>query len=149
MKSRYNLPIGLSDHSMEPVIAPLCAIGLGATFIEKHFTLDRNLPGPDHPFALIPDELKLMINAIRQADKTKGMGEKIILDEEKELYKVGKRAIQAIKEIKKGDILSEGVNFDILRPGKRTRGLDPKFLFEVEGKKAKRDFVLGDGITEY
>jgi len=149
MKSRYNLPIGLSDHSMEPVIAPLCAIGLGATFIEKHFTLDRNLPGPDHPFALIPDELKLMINAIRQADKTKGKGEKIILDEEKELYKVGKRAIQAIKEIKKGDILSEGVNFDILRPGKRTRGLDPKFLFEVEGKKAKRDFVLGDGITEY
>jgi len=148
MKSRYNLPIGFSDHSMDPLIAPLCAIGLGATFIEKHFTLDRNLPGPDHPFALIPDELQLMINAIRKADKAKGSGEKVILNVEQELRQVGKRAIQAIKEIKKGDILQEGINFDVLRPGKRTRGLEPRFLYKVEGKKAKKDVAMGEGITE-
>jgi len=88
-----------------------------------------------------------MINAIRKADKAKGSGEKVILNVEQELRQVGKRAIQAIKEIKKGDILHEGINFDVLRPGKRTRGLEPRFLSKVEGGKAKKDFALGEGIT--
>ena len=149
MKSRYNLPIGLSDHSMDPLIGPITAIGLGATFIEKHFTLDRNLPGPDHPFALVPSELELMIKSIRKADKAKGTGEKQILEIENELRNAGTRAIQAIKNIKKGEILQEGVNFEILRPGNRTRGLEPRFLNEMNGKKATKDISLGEGILEY
>ena len=149
MKSRYNLPIGLSDHSMDPLIGPITAIGLGATFIEKHFTLDRNLPGPDHPFALVPSELELMVKSIRKADKAKGTAEKQILEIENELRHAGTRAIQAIKNIKKGEILQEGVNFEILRPGNRTRGLEPRFLNEMNGKKATKDISLGEGILEY
>ena len=149
MKSRYNLPIGLSDHSMDPLIGPLTAISLGATFIEKHFTLDRNLPGPDHPFALIPNELELMVKSIRKAEKSKGTGEKTVLEIENELRSAGTRAIQAIKNIKKGEILKEGVNFDVLRPGNRTRGLEPRFLNEINGKKSTKDISLGDGILEY
>jgi N,N'-diacetyllegionaminate synthase len=148
MKERYNLPVGFSDHSMDPIVAPICAVGLGATFIEKHFTLDRNLPGPDHPFALNPSELKIMIDNIRKADLAKGSGEKRVLEEEEELRLAGKRAIQATKGIKKGEILSEGVNFDILRPGRKIIGLSPRFLDSVEGKKSKEDVDVGEGIKE-
>ena len=149
MKERYGLPIGFSDHSMDPLIGPLIAVGLGATFLEKHFTIDRKLPGPDHPFALIPEELEMMVKSIRHADKAKGAGEKIILNEENELLCFAKRRIQATKNIKKGEILQEGVNIEILRPGNKTRGLDPRLINEVSGKKAKNDISLGEGITEY
>jgi len=149
MKSRYNLPIGLSDHSIDPTIAPLLAIGFGATFIEKHFTLDRTLPGPDHPFALIPNELEMMIDAIRKAEKAKGSGNKEILKEELELRSYATRSIQAIRDISKGEILREGVNFDILRPGNRSRGLEARFLMSVNERRATKDIKKGEGITEY
>ena len=149
MKERYNIPIGFSDHSVEPLIGPLTAVGLGATIIEKHFTLDKNLPGPDHSFAVTPQELELMVKSIRQADKSKGNGEKIVLDEEQELLLFAKRKIQAIKNIQRGDILKEGFNFEILRPGNRVRGLEPRFLDKVNGKKSTKDVLKGDGITEF
>jgi N-acetylneuraminate synthase len=149
MKERYNLPIGFSDHSMDPLIGPLTAIGLGATVLEKHFTIDRELPGPDHPFALTPNELEIMIKNVRQADKAKGIGKKIILDEENELAKFANRRIQAIKNIKKGEIFKEGTNMEILRPGNKSRGLDPRLINEINGKKAKKDINIGEGITEY
>jgi len=149
MKSRYQLPVGLSDHSMDPIIAPILAIGFGATIIEKHFTMDRNLPDPDHPFALIPSELELMIKSIRIAEKAKGNGKKEILREELELRHFATRAIQAIRDISKGEVLQEGINFDILRPGSRIRGMEPRFLETINGKKATKDIKKGDGITEY
>ena len=149
MKERYNIPIGFSDHSVEPLIGPLTAVGLGATIIEKHFTLDKNLPGPDHSFAITPEELELMVKSIRQADKTKGNGKKIILNEEQELLLFAKRRIQAIKDIRKGDILKEGFNFEVLRPGNRIRGLEPRFLDKINGTKSTKDVLKGDGITEF
>jgi len=149
MKERYNVPIGFSDHSVEPLIGPLTAVGFGATIIEKHFTLDKNLPGPDHSFAVTPQELELMVKSIRQADKSKGNGEKIVLDEEQELLLFAKRKIQAIKNIQRGDILKEGFNFEILRPGNRVKGLEPRFLDKVNGKKSTKDVLKGDGITEF
>lgn len=149
MKSKYNVPVGFSDHSMDPIIGPVLAIGLGATIIEKHFTIDRNLPGPDHQSSLIPSELELMVKSIRNADNAKGNGEKIILEVEKELHQAGTRAIQAIQNISKGDILREGINFDLLRPGNRSRGLEPRFLSSVNGKISSKDVALGDGITDY
>ena len=149
MKERYDLPIGFSDHSIEPLIGPLTAVGLGATIVEKHFTINKNLTGPDHKFALNPEELELMVKSIRNADKSKGDGIKNILSEENELFYFAKRRIQAIKDIKKGDILKEGVNIEILRPGNKIRGLDPRLINQVDGKKAKTDIKLGDGITEY
>ncbi len=147
MRERYHLPVGLSDHSMNPLIAPLVAVGLGATVIEKHFTLDRNLPGPDHPFALIPDELKLMIESIRKAESSRGSGIKEILKEEFELRKFATRSVQAIKDISKGDKLREGHNIDVLRPGNRSRGADARFLTYFEGKKSKKNFKTGNGIA--
>lgn len=147
MKKKYGVPIGLSDHSIDPIIGPLVAIGMGATFIEKHFTLDRNLPGPDHAFALTPSELNQMVKAIRKADSAKGNGNKIILPEEKELYKFATRTIQAIKDIRKGEILQEGFNIEVLRPGNKKRGLEARFLFDVLNKKAKKAIKIGDGIT--
>ena len=148
MKSKYNLPIGFSDHSTDPIIAPLVSIGLGATVIEKHFTIDKNLPGPDHSFALPPDELKQMIDSIRNAESAYGPGKKEILQEELETRKFAKRSLQAITDISKGDILELGLNFDILRPGDRIRGLDARFLFNINGKKSKLDIAKGDGINE-
>ena len=149
MKSKYGIPVGLSDHSMDPIIGPLLAIGLGATIIEKHFTIDRNLPGPDHRFALTPSELDLMIKSIRIAELAKGNGKKIILNEELELRRFATRSIQAIKDISKGHTLQEGINFDVLRPGNRIRGTEPRFLDLINGKRSKKDVKNGDGIIEY
>lgn len=149
MKSKYCIPIGLSDHSMDPIIAPLMAIGLGATVIEKHFTLDRDLPGPDHSFSLMPNELELMIKSIRKADLAKGTGKKEVLKEETELRQYATRSLQTIQNVSKGEIFQEGINFDVLRPGNRLRGLDARFLTLVNGKRAIRDIKIGDGILDY
>ena len=145
-RKRYKTPVGLSDHSIDPITGPLMAIGLGATIIEKHFTLNKGLPGPDHKFALTPDELRKMIVSIRSAEKTRGDGKKRVLDVEKELREFAVRKIQAIKDIKKGETLKEGYNIDVLRPGNRTKGADARFLQKIIGKKIKRSIKLGDGI---
>jgi N-acetylneuraminate synthase len=149
IKNRYDVPVGFSDHSLDPITAPLVAIGFGANIIEKHFTMDKNLEGPDHSFALNPEELKQMIKCIRAADLSKGAGEKEILKEELELRKFATRSIQAIKNIKKGDIFEDGKNIDVLRPGNRLRGMDAKFLESIIGKHATKDIEDGDGITDY
>jgi N-acetylneuraminate synthase len=90
-----------------------------------------------------------MILSIRQAETACGVGKKEILEDEKELRQFATRSIQAITDISKGDILCEGVNFDILRPGNRLKGLEPRFLNIVNGKKATKEINKGDGITEF
>jgi len=146
MKHRFKVPVGLSDHSRHPTVAPVAAVALGACAVEKHFTLDNNLPGPDHAFALTPPELLEMIHAIRRTEAMLGCGIKMIQEEERELRAFARRGIQAIAEIESGDVLKEGVNIAILRPGKRTQGIHPKHIYELEGKKAKRTIPLGDGV---
>ena len=149
MKSKYSIPIGLSDHSKDPIIAPLMAIGFGATIIEKHFTLDRDLSGPDHSFSIIPSELEILVKSIRKADLAKGKGKKEVLEEENELRQFATRSLQATKNILKGEVFEEGKNFDVLRPGNRLRGLDAQFLSLVNGKKAIRNIKIGDGTLDY
>jgi N-acetylneuraminate synthase len=144
----FGVPVGLSDHSQDPVIGPAGAVALGASVIEKHYTLDKRLPGPDHAFALTPEQLKRMIRRIRQMEEALGKPEKDVQPAEEELYHFARRSIQATKTIVAGDDLCEGVNIDILRPGKQSPGLHPKFLSEIEGKKAARDIPLGDGVRE-
>ena len=146
LKEKYNVAIGFSDHSMDPLLGPLVAIGMGATFIEKHFTLDRNLVGPDHSFSLVPEELKKMIDAIRDADKAKGNGEKVVLNDEEELRKFANRSVQAIKNISKGEIFEEGVNIELLRPGKQKRGENARFLLQIIKKRSIRDIKIGEGV---
>ncbi len=146
LKNRFGSTVGLSDHSEHPLHAPLAAVAIGAKVIEKHFTIDKRLPGPDHFFAITDSQLKEMVGAIRQVEKMLGEERKCVFEKEKELYSFAKRGIQAIKPISKGDILKEGINIDILRAGVQPRGLHPKYLTEIEGKKAEKSILLGHGI---
>ena len=146
IKEKYKLPVGLSDHSIDPLVAPLLAIGMGATIIEKHFTIDKTLEGADHFFSLNPSELKIMISAIRNADNSKGDGIKEILSEENELWKFAKRRVHAITDISSGDIFREGINIDLLRSGHQKLGAEPKFLSSISGKKSKRSIQTGEGV---
>lgn len=146
LKERFKCPVGLSDHSRHPTAAPVAAVALGATVIEKHFTLHSGLPGPDHAFALTPHELKEMVSAIRRTELMLGSWVKTIHPSEDELRSFARRGIQALCDIQKGDILREGINIDILRPGQQSIGIYPKYIAKIEGKKATRAIPLGTGI---
>lgn len=104
------------------------------------------MSGPDHKFALIPSELKMMVDSIRIAEKTLGDGKKRVLGVEKELRDFAVRKVQAIKDIKKGEALLERVNIDVLRPGKRKRGDDARFFLKIANKNTKRNIKRGDGV---
>lgn len=145
LKKRYQVEAGLSDHSME-LSSPIAAVALGATCIEKHFTLDRGLSGPDHSFAIEPAELKKMVQAIREVELMLGSSLKTVEEIEKELYFFAKRGIQSLRDICKGEILLEGENIAILRPGKRSLGLHSKHMPHVHGKIALRDIKKGEGV---
>ena len=146
LKTRFKTAVGLSDHSRHPTLAPTAAVSLGARVIEKHFTLSNRLPGPDHSFALTPPELTEMVTAVRQAEQMLGQGAKEVLPVEQELAAFARRGLQAVGDIKAGDLLREGVNYDILRPGKQKPGLHPKYIEQCEGKLAANDIPAGQGI---
>jgi N-acetylneuraminate synthase len=148
LRKRFAVNVGLSDHSRHPITAPVAAVALGAVVIEKHFTLDNRLPGPDHSFAVEPDELKQMVIAVKEAKEMLGAPIKIVDDAEQELRLFACRGIQAIRAIPAGDIFSEGDNIAILRPGKQKKGIHPRFLEKIEGRHAARDIPLGDGIKQ-
>ncbi|UCH77952.1 MAG: N-acetylneuraminate synthase family protein [Candidatus Coatesbacteria bacterium] len=148
LEEMFGVPVGLSDHSADPVAAPAAAVALGARVVEKHFTLDRTLPGPDHAYAVEPDELAAMVRAIRLVEKMRGTGEKEVQPAEEELFDYSLRAIQATRDIAKGETLEEGVNVDILRPGKNKKGMNPFEIDRVSGRRAARDVAAGDGIQE-
>lgn len=156
-----DIVIGYSDHSSEPIEAPCAAAALGAKMIEKHITLDRKLPGPDHSFALDPTELKQMVSEIRKTEEMMKQGKKINIDpqllgsSERKTYDIEKsvrefafRTIFAIKNIKKGDALTKE-NIAVLRPGEKKRGLEPKYyglLTEDGGCCATKNIPLGKSI---
>lgn len=146
LRSRFGCPVGLSDHSADPLIAPIAAVAYGATVIEKHFTLSRKLHGPDHAYAIEPQELKTMVEAIREAEQMVGSGVKRVEKSEEELRDFATRALQTVAPIKKGDTFKKGQNFDILRSGKQTKGAHPRFLSKIEGKNALRDISEGSGV---
>lgn len=148
LKTTFGVPVGLSDHSRDHLVGPAAAVALGANAIEKHYTLDNRLPGPDHAFAINAEELKAMVKAIRETEEALGHGIKQVLDAEEELYYYARRGLQAIKEIGIGEAFVEGKNFDILRPGKQKRGIHPKSLLLVGKSKATRAIRLGEGIQE-
>ncbi|WNK01364.1 N-acetylneuraminate synthase family protein [Thalassospiraceae bacterium LMO-JJ14] len=146
LQQRFNLPVGLSDHSREPATAPIAAVALGARVIEKHFTLNNKLPGPDHAFAITVPELHELVRQIRLTEQMLGTADKVILNDEAELASYARRGIQAIGPIAQGELLREGVNVDTLRPGKQRLGIHPKHLPRIEGKPTTRDIPAGDGI---
>jgi sialic acid synthase SpsE/RimJ/RimL family protein N-acetyltransferase len=146
MRRVFGVPVGLSDHSRDPVTAPLGAVIAGARCIEKHFTLHNALPGPDHAFAVTPDELALMVGKVREAEAAIGERAKDVRPEEHELAHFARRGLQALRAIRKGDILAEDDNVGILRPGQQPLGAHPRHIEALEGAVATRDLRAGEGI---
>jgi len=145
LRDDFDTLVGLSDHTLDPVTAPAAATALGSSVVEKHFTLDKSMEGPDHEFALEPDELNRMVTAIRETESALGTGQKSVLDVEEELYEKANRAIHATANIAAGENLTTE-NVAVLRPGEREIGLPPKFYDEILGKTVARDVQKGKGI---
>jgi len=148
LSERFDVPVGLSDHSVDCDVAPVMAVALGASVIEKHFTIDNRLHGGDHVWTLTPRKLKRMVEAIRLAEEMRGERQKAIVAEEKSLAGHYRRGLQALCEISAGDLLCEGVNIGILRPGNQPTGLHPGRIDEVEGRRATCSIGPGVGIQE-
>ena len=132
LKKAFGLPVGYSDHTLGIEI-PIMAVSMGAKVIEKHFTLDRTMEGPDHFASLEPDELKKMVGAIRNVEKAFGSEIKEITDEEKNNIFFMRRSIHASEDVKQGEII-KGNNIKITRP---FDGIEPWFLNNILGKKIK------------
>lgn len=145
LAEEFGVPVGLSDHTLDPVTAPAAAVALGASIVEKHFTLDKTMEGPDHQFALEPEELAEMVSAIRDTEAALGTGEKTVLDVESELHDKARRAVHAVDDIAAGETFTE-TNLKVLRPGQQEAGLHPKFYDELIGKTATRDVAKSAGI---
>lgn len=131
--------IGYSDHT-NGIEVPIAAVALGATVIEKHFTLDRNLPGPDHRASLEPEELKAMVRGIRNIEKAiSGSGRKVPSDSEAKNKILGRKSIFLKSDLEKGKILSES-DFIMKRPG---NGISPMELQKVVGRTVNKGLIAG------
>jgi sialic acid synthase SpsE len=142
MRQAFQFPVGYSDHT-EGITVPLAAVARGANMIEKHYTLDKNLDGPDHTFALDPNELKQMVDAIRNTEKAIGSPIKKLSPSETVHYERGRRSVFAAVDIPKGTAISEDM-LEVLRPG---IGLAPKFIEVIVGRKIQRDVSAHEPIT--
>ncbi|MBU0686378.1 MAG: N-acetylneuraminate synthase family protein [Candidatus Margulisbacteria bacterium] len=134
--------VGLSDHSRSPIYAPLAAVAVGAAFVEKHFTISNRLPGPDHSFALEPDELKGMVLGIRAVESAMGDSHKILQGVEKELVNY-RRAIFTDKNINKGQTIYKRDVSILRKPGLSVKGISPEEIECVIGSRAVRDLKKG------
>tara|TARA_R110002050_G_scaffold237905_1_gene373994 strand:+ start:4115 stop:5122 length:1008 start_codon:yes stop_codon:yes gene_type:complete len=142
IRNKLGVKVGYSDHT-NGIEVPIAAVALGATIIEKHFTLDRNSPGPDHRASLGPSELKAMVDAIRNIEKAiSGSGLKEPSPSEQKNKEIARKSIVAAKTIQKGEPFSEA-NLTVKRPG---NGINPMQWDEIIGQKAKRDFHEDDLI---
>lgn len=137
LKTKFKVEVGLSDHTMG-YVAPIVAVTLGARVIEKHFILDKSIGGPDASFSLDEKEFTEMVIAIRQAEKAIGKVTYELTDKVKASRKFS-RSLFAVKDIKAGEIFTEG-NIRSIRPG---YGLHPKFLKGLLGEKSSKDMKKG------
>lgn len=135
MKNELELPVGYSDHT-QGIEVPIAAVAMGATVIEKHFTLDRTMEGPDHKASLEPDELTAMVKAIRNIEKALGNGVKTLSKSEKDNLAIARKSIVAACKIEKGELFTEK-NLTVKRPG---NGISPMKWEQVIGKIANRDY---------
>ena len=138
---RLNLPVGYSDHT-QGIEVPIAAVALGATVIEKHFTLDNNLPGPDHKASLEPHALKAMVEAIRHIELSLGNGVKEISESERKNIAIARKSIVAATHISAGEIFTEE-NLTVKRPG---GGISPMRWDEIIGTVATRNYLPDEMI---
>ena len=141
IKSDYGLATGYSDHT-QGIEIPVAAVALGACVIEKHFTLDRNMEGPDHKASLEPAELKKMVEAIRIVEQGLGSASKTVSPSEAQNKSIARKSIVAKRNIHKGETLTED-NITVKRPG---NGISPMKWREVIGTPATRDFAPDEPI---
>lgn len=143
LKVSFGLPVGYSDHTLGIEI-PIAAVAMGAKVIEKHFTLDKNMKGPDHKASLEPDELKAMVKAIRNVEKAMGDGVKKPAVSEDETRIIARRSLVAKRDIKKGSVIRSG-DIIIKRPG---NGIPPEFKETIKGMKAKKN-IIADSVIKW
>jgi N-acetylneuraminate synthase len=141
IQKRFGLPVGYSDHT-QGIAAACVSVALGAPILEKHFTLDRKLPGPDHAASIEPDELVAMIKLIREAEKSLGDGIKQPMPCEAKNLAIARRSLVAAQRIRKGDLFSEQ-NLTSMRPGS---GIAPMHYWDWIGTAASRNFEPGEMI---
>lgn len=136
IETAFKVEVGYSDHT-DGIEIPIAAVAMGATIIEKHFTLDKNMEGPDHKASLEPSDLKAMVNAIRNVEIALGNGIKSPSKSEMKNKKVARKSIVAAREIKEGEIFTED-NLTIKRPG---NGISPIRWYEILGKVSNKNYV--------
>ncbi|MHA1423764.1 MAG: N-acetylneuraminate synthase [Candidatus Thorarchaeota archaeon] len=143
LRTDFDILTGFSDHTTNNISA-LVAVSLGACLVEKHFTLDKSLPGPDHKASVEPDELRELIDSIREAESTLGDGIKKPTEEELNNQRIARKSLVASVDIPKGTIITREM-IEIKRP---ETGIRPKRLKEIIGKKSKQNIVEDQVITE-
>jgi len=143
MRCAFSLAVGYSDHT-SGIAIPIAAVALGAVVIEKHFTLDRGLPGPDHKASLEPDELKKMVDGIRQIEVAMGSSIKKPSAIELKNRVIGRKSVVALKNISDGEMLSSN-NLSIKRPG---NGISPIHYWDLLNQKAKKSYTEDDEINQ-
>lgn len=141
LKERFGLPVGYSDHTCGIEI-PVAAVALGAEVVEKHFTLNRAMPGPDHRASLEPAELKAMVSAIRNVEMSMGDGVKAPAPAERKNISVARKSIVAARAIRKGETFTDE-NLAAKRPG---TGISPMRWDEIVGTSAARDYMEDEPI---
>lgn len=143
MKEKFpNISIGFSDHSAGYIAAVGAAI-LGISLIEKHFTLDKNMPGPDHKASATPEELKALVENVRRIEAMAGSGKKIVTESERKNKVVARKSIVARKDIKRGELLTVD-NITCKRPG---NGISPMKWYDLLGRQAEKDFAADELIS--
>lgn len=139
---QFGLPVGYSDHT-QGIEVPVAAAALGATVIEKHFTLDQTMEGPDHRASLSPDELRAMVCAVRNIEAALGTSHKHVTASEAANRAVARKSIVAARDIRRGEVLGAD-NLAVKRPG---NGISPMRWFEIMGKTADRDYAADELIS--
>lgn len=135
ISNRFGVKVGYSDHT-EGIEIPIAAVALGASVIEKHFTLSRAMEGPDHKASLEPEDLKAMVRAVRNVEQALGCGHKMVTESERKNMEVARKSIVAACPILKGEVLT-AQNLAVKRPG---NGISPMLWETVVGTRAVRDF---------
>ena len=121
LAEEFDVPTGLSDHTLDPVTASAVAVALGANVIERHITIDKSMKGQEHQFALEPDQLTKMVTAIRDTEAALGTGKKSVLDVESELHDKARRAVHAVEDTAAGEKFTDE-NLRLLRLDKKGLG---------------------------
>ena len=142
MREELEFPVGYSDHT-QGIEVPIAAAAMGATVVEKHFTLDKTMEGPDHKASLEPDELSEMVNAIRNIEKALGDGNKNITESEKDNLSIVRKSIVAACRIEKGELFTEK-NLTVKRPG---NGISPMKWDEIIGKVSDKTYEVDEVIV--